>query len=653
MVQREENFNREPMGTIHKCLLALALLAVGATATGSTVVVALRHDASKVAFLADRLDIISHPSSKEYGQWMTSADLEEYLAASPESIAAVEAWLTSEAAACGSSEVLRCFVVGQGDFLECTGFSSRSCANSAAARWESSPAASFAEGAFVKGLFSGQDRTEATSWDAAPAASASVGSRFTSKAGGGLLPVGPPNAQRDAYGIPLDQTAAPLEGTNLQLVWGPGTFGYLPSDLATFYAEWNVTQASLDDVSSYGFPGTPGGDNFYEGTLDVTYISSLGAGATTWVANTNTSESTEETTGFGYALLAFSHALATAGAPGAGDDPLPALPALPRVVSMSLGSLSFDSCELLCSALVAEGSYSAQDCADYMATQRQVCMYDSGATVDRINVEFLKAAARGTTLLAATGDGGSHFSFGAFPEKDAIGQALNGISCQYSLPTFPAESPYVVGVGGEQWDCSGLAGASATGTCTAATAANASSADPIYWYAGGAGFSRRFRQPAYQRDAVGAYLAAAPQPPGSSFGAGFRAYPDVVALAWGVPMVANGDEVVTGGTSASAPAFAGLVSLLNGLRLDAGLPSLGFLQPRLYQAAAAAGAGAGPPMFHDITFGNSSQGGDQYECGNGFEAWAGWDAATGWGSPRWEGLVEYLASDPMPLGGGF
>ena len=55
-----------------------------------------------------------------------------------------------------------------------------------------------------------------------------------------------------------------------------------------------------------------------------------------------------------------------------------------------------------------------------------------------------------------------------------------------------------------------------------------------------------------------------------------------------------------------------------------------------------------PAMFFDITVGNSSVGGDMYDCGNGFEAAEGWDAATGWGSPRWAGLVHFLASDPMP-----
>jgi hypothetical protein len=93
----------------------------------------------------------------------------------------------------------------------------------------------------------------------------------------------------------------------------------------------------------------------------------MGAGAQTIVANTNQSASTEETTGFGYALEAFSYMLANAGL-GYNDS----LPQLPFVVSMSLGSLSYDSCVLLCDQLVAQGEYSQDDCDAYMATQRQV-----------------------------------------------------------------------------------------------------------------------------------------------------------------------------------------------------------------------------------------------------------------------------------------
>ena len=104
------------------------------------------------------------------------------------------------------------------------------------------------------------------------------------------------------------------------------------------------------------------------------------------------------------------------------------------------------------------GAYSQQQCDDYLATQRQVCMLDSAEIVERVNSAFVVASARGVTLLAATGDGGSHFSFGAFPENGVngtLGASLNAISCQHQLPTFPAESPWVLGVGGEQWDNGG------------------------------------------------------------------------------------------------------------------------------------------------------------------------------------------------------
>lgn len=97
----------------------------------------------------------------------------------------------------------------------------------------------------------------------------------------------------------------------------------------------------------------------------------MGAGTETIVANTNQSESTEETVGFGYALEAFSYMLANAGEANRNDS----LPVLPTVVSMSLGSLSYDSCVLLCDELVSQGVYSHDDCDAYMATQRQVNIY--------------------------------------------------------------------------------------------------------------------------------------------------------------------------------------------------------------------------------------------------------------------------------------
>jgi subtilase family serine protease len=57
---------------------------------------------------------------------------------------------------------------------------------------------------------------------------------------------------------------------------------------------------------------------------------------------------------------------------------------------------------------------------------------------------------RGVTVLGASGDGGSHFSFGPF-EGGAIANTLNKISCEFQMPVFPTASPYVLSVGGETW----------------------------------------------------------------------------------------------------------------------------------------------------------------------------------------------------------
>jgi subtilase family serine protease len=174
---------------------------------------------------------------------------------------------------------------------------------------------------------------------------------------------------------------------------------------------------------------------------------------------------------------------------------------------------------------------------------------------------------------------------------DALGQVLNQISCTYNLPTFPAESPYVVAVGGTQW--------------------SVSPQQPIAWTASGSGFSWRYAVPSYQSDVVSAYLSANRNglPAAKSFNATNRGYPDVAALANNVPMCIQGQEVSAGGTSASAPEFAGIVALLNDIRLNKvgavrarwyvlrssadlfaacaqGLPPLGFVNTRLYKMAA-------------------------------------------------------------------
>jgi hypothetical protein len=101
-----------------------------------------------------------------------------------------------------------------------------------------------------------------------------------------------------------------------------------------------------------------------EGTLDVSLISGLAPGVITFVSNTDTSSDAEEGDGFGPAMLSWMTGLiqnsTTKG--------------LPNVISLSLGSLSWDSCNMLCEGVVSMSNYTYVQCQSYMQSQRQVCM---------------------------------------------------------------------------------------------------------------------------------------------------------------------------------------------------------------------------------------------------------------------------------------
>ncbi|KAJ7228236.1 subtilisin-like protein [Mycena pura] len=130
----------------------------------------------------------------------------------------------------------------------------------------------------------------------------------------------------------------------------------------------------------------------------------------------------------------------------------------------------------------------------------------------------------------------------------------------------------------------------------------------------GGGFSNYFARPLYQEAAVTGFLDRLPKGTYAGlFNPNGRAIPDVAAQSVSFRVFVGGRAISVAGTSASTPAFTGFVALLNDARLRKGLPSLGFLNPLLYSKAASG--------FRDITIGNNPG------CGTpGFNATTGWDA---------------------------
>ena len=112
--------------------------------------------------------------------------------------------------------------------------------------------------------------------------------------------------------------------------------------------------------------------------------------------------------------------------------------------------------------------------------------------------------------------------------------------------------------------------------------------------ASGGGFSQSFARADYQQNAMSYFLTN--YPPGyssSQFNITGRVYPDVSAIGNRISIYSNGKPQLESGTSASAPLFASIITLINEERLAANKTTVGFLNPALY---------ANPDAFADVGF---------------------------------------------------
>lgn len=203
--------------------------------------------------------------------------------------------------------------------------------------------------------------------------------------------------------------------------------------------------------------------------------------------------------------------------------------------------------------------------------------------------KFLRLAAAGVNVFVSSGDAGSN--------PDQTGHGSHGpLQAEYE-----SSDPAVIGVGGTSLRLG-------AGGAVAAEAA---------WAGSGGGASIFFARPAWQTG------------PGVPAG-NARLVPDVSLVAdpnTGALVVLNGAPQQIGGTSWSAPVWAGFCALINQARHDAGKPPLGFLNAALYPLA-------GTPCFRNITSGTNGA----------FHAGPGYDEVTGLGVPHVAELIKALTA---------
>jgi tripeptidyl-peptidase-1 len=240
----------------------------------------------------------------------------------------------------------------------------------------------------------------------------------------------------------------------------------------------------------------------------------------------------------------------------------------------------------------------------------------------RVCASFAQLGARGISLLFSSGDGGAGNAAGQNAEECISNDGKNTTKF---LPSFPAGCPYVTTVGATQGFQPEVA---------AYRPAKSLGPDGTLhgYYASGSGFSEYFSRPKYQEDAVKSYLHKIGDLHKGLFNPTGRGYPDLSAQGLYFQFVWNSTNSVISGTSASSPLMASILALVNDALIASGKPTLGFLNPWLYQK--------GYKGFTDILSGGNGG------CNTtGFPVTKDWDAVTGWGTPIFPEIVKLAGGE--------
>lgn len=219
-----------------------------------------------------------------------------------------------------------------------------------------------------------------------------------------------------------------------------------------------------------------------------------------------------------------------------------------------------------------------------------------------IDTDFQRVAARGISVIFASGDSGSGWD----------GEQL--------WPSWPAISPYVTSVG-----------------ATCFTNMSFTEERTTEQFGTGSGFSGLDPVQTWQASAVQRFINAQSSqlPPANiwkTYNGNFgRGTADVSALGEGYNVVVQGSTYGVGGTSASTPTFSALISLINTELVRKGKKPMGFLNPWIY---------ANPQAFMDVVLGDDKIDRNGDPVPYGFNAVPGWDPPTGLGTPNYPAMLQ-------------
>jgi kumamolisin len=225
------------------------------------------------------------------------------------------------------------------------------------------------------------------------------------------------------------------------------------------------------------------------------------------------------------------------------------------------------------------------------------------AFVSNYDAVLQYAASVGTTFYFSSGDQG--YVSGAPCKSDVT-------TCTTALPQYPAESRYVVAVGGT----------------TLTTNVDSTYNTETAWSGSGGGCTGAFAAPWWQTGTGTAPCTTAAGSPG-------RTVPDVAANADSntpaLVYVQGGIHLIAG-TSLAVPLWAGFAADINHSLSTNGQAQMGFAAPVLYQLAT--NPATYSRDYHDVTSGSNDPAGGT----RGYTAGPGYDQVTGWGSPNVDNL---------------